>query len=73
MTTQQRDLLIHPNRLGPDEVGEIISVNPQRVGWQYIRFDVHTFRPGDKLSAEADDDERGRDPQLLRARVPRQG
>lgn len=55
--TTQRDLLIHPNRLGPDEVGEIISVNPQRAGWQYIRFDVHTFRPGDKLSAEAGDDE----------------
>ncbi|MFI5341020.1 MAG: 5-deoxy-glucuronate isomerase [Candidatus Methylomirabilales bacterium] len=51
------DLLIHPNRLGPDEAGEIISVNPKRAGWRYIRFDVHTFRPGDRLSAETGDDE----------------
>lgn len=28
------DLLIHPNRLGSDGAGEIISVNPQRACWR---------------------------------------
>ena len=51
------DLLIHPNRLGPDEAGEIISVNPPRAGWRYISFEVHALRPGDSLSAETGDDE----------------
>ncbi len=46
------DLLIHPNRLDPDDVGEVISVNPERAGWQYISFSVRTFRVGDQLSAE---------------------
>jgi len=49
--------LIHPNRLGPDGTGEIISVNPQRAHWRYISFGAHTFRSGDRLSAETGDDE----------------
>jgi 5-deoxy-glucuronate isomerase len=51
------DVRIHPNRLGPDEAGEIISVNSQRAGWRYISFGVHALRAGDRLSAETGDDE----------------
>jgi 5-deoxy-glucuronate isomerase len=50
--TSEFDLLIHPNPLGPDEAGEIISVNPDRAGWRYISFGVRTVRAGDQLSAE---------------------
>jgi 5-deoxy-glucuronate isomerase len=53
----QTDLLIHPNPLGPDEVGEIISVNPERAGWQYISFGVRCLRTGDRLSGETGEDE----------------
>ncbi len=51
------DLLIHPNPLGPDEVGEIVSVNPERAGWRDITFGVRSFQAGDKLSAETGDNE----------------
>ncbi|MEK6718147.1 MAG: 5-deoxy-glucuronate isomerase [candidate division NC10 bacterium] len=53
----QTDLLIHPNPLGPDAVGEIISVNPERAGWQHISFGVRSFRAGDRLSGETGDNE----------------
>lgn len=46
------DLLIHPNRLGPGEVGEVLSINPERAGWRYISFGVRRLRAGDHLSTE---------------------
>jgi len=49
------DLLIHGNRLGPEGMGEIISVNPRRAGWRYISFGAHALRPGERLSAETGD------------------
>ncbi len=51
------ELLIRPKPLGPDEAGEIISVNPERAGWQYISFGVRTVRAGDQLSAETGQNE----------------
>jgi 5-deoxy-glucuronate isomerase len=51
------DLLIHPNPVKRGEEGEIISLTPERAGWRYISFGVHSFQPGDRLSAETGDNE----------------
>jgi 5-deoxy-glucuronate isomerase len=51
------DLLIRPNPLGPEEMGEIISVNPERARWHYITFGAHRIRGGDKISAETGENE----------------
>jgi 5-deoxy-glucuronate isomerase len=51
------DLLLRPNRLKPGEAGEVISLTPERAGWQYISFGVRRLRAGDRLSAETGDTE----------------
>ncbi len=51
------DLLIRPNPLNPGEPGEIISLTPERAGWQYISLGVRSLQAGGRLSAETGDSE----------------
>ena len=51
------DLLIHPNPLSPGEPGEIISLTPERAGWEYISFGVRSLQAGTRLTAETGDSE----------------